>query len=654
MQSQLINIAGEVGKGLGDAIANIPTIERQSRLDELIMKQRQQQMEMEQQRGDREAQNQAMTIARGRYEVSNNAAQAALARGDYETADRENTIGRPAFNTLMGTNTVGPKLIQHPQVNPANPAAGTGAYSPLTPEGDPVMKTDYKDPRNLHAIEQEAHYAPKPEYFNLGPGEQRFVIRKPGGAAEQLGAAPFKPNPPEKPTYTVAGGKIYRDGVEIADSGEGSKDYQKQYLDYQEKRSNFVKSWVQMRVESNRKFIPGNGITPASSVMQPPTPEQLKAWTAEAEAQADKSVLPPPPPGGTGRQDPFVNPSTPTQGAAPARVGTPNLSALSMPRFRNRVVDTLATSEAAKNGIPEVIFRRLINQESGGDPSVTSPVGAMGAVQLMPGTAAALGVRDAYDPAQAIPAAARHLASLYKKHGNWVDALAAYNAGDDDTEAIPGKKRIGPFARSHSNPKYRVWEAPENSAPEVYGQTQNYVRSILGVEPGMSFGTPARQNIPPAVRGMAPRAVAKGEQTNFMVDHQPLSAELTPRSEAGAITPLQPGNIDLNNRAVVKNPDGSISTVRSISIGTDQGTYLIPTVVNGKVVSDEEAIAHFRATGQHLGLFKDDTEADAYAQQLHKDQERQYLPQVHSALPPAVASFYDRYGIKPGAAHALA
>ena len=49
----------------------------------------------------------------------------------------------------------------------------------------------------------------------------------------------------------------------------------------------------------------------------------------------------------------------------------------------------------------------------------------------------------------------------------------------DDTEANPKTgKRIGPFAKSHSNPKYRVWEAPENSAPEVYGQTQNYVKRI--------------------------------------------------------------------------------------------------------------------------------------------------------------------------------
>lgn len=85
------------------------------------------------------------------------------------------------------------------------------------------------------------------------------------------------------------------------------------------------------------------------------------------------------------------------------------------------------------------------------------------------------------------------------------------------------------------------------------------------------------------------------------------------------------GNIDLNNRPVVRNRDGSISTVRSMSFGTDQGEVLIPTVVNGRVVSDEEAIAEYRRSGRHLGIFRTPQEANAYAEQLHRDQERQYV-----------------------------
>lgn len=82
---------------------------------------------------------------------------------------------------------------------------------------------------------------------------------------------------------------------------------------------------------------------------------------------------------------------------------------------------------------------------------------------------------------------------------------------------------------------------------------------------------------------------------------------------------LTPGNIDLYRRPPVRNPDGTSSTVRSISINVDGREILIPTVVNGRVVSDDEAIAHYERTGGHLGVFDTPANATAYAARLHDD-----------------------------------
>ena len=88
------------------------------------------------------------------------------------------------------------------------------------------------------------------------------------------------------------------------------------------------------------------------------------------------------------------------------------------------------------------------------------------------------------------------------------------------------------------------------------------------------------------------------------------------------------GNIDLLNRPVLNNPDGSISTVNSISFNDGKNEVLIPTigVRDGKPyqMSDDEAIENYYRTGQHLGKFNSVSAADRFAERLHRDQERIY------------------------------
>lgn len=112
-----------------------------------------------------------------------------------------------------------------------------------------------------------------------------------------------------------------------------------------------------------------------------------------------------------------------------------------------------AKSVARKHGIPEDLFLRLVQQESGWNPSARSHAGAIGLAQLMPQTARTLGVNP-HDPRQNLEGGARYLAQQYKRFRSWRLALAAYNAGP---EAV----------------------AKYNGVPP-YKETQGYVKVILG------------------------------------------------------------------------------------------------------------------------------------------------------------------------------
>ncbi len=88
--------------------------------------------------------------------------------------------------------------------------------------------------------------------------------------------------------------------------------------------------------------------------------------------------------------------------------------------------------------------------------------------------------------------------------------------------------------------------------------------------------------------------------------------------------PVVEGNIDLNDRIVVFNADGTFSTEISFSVEIDGLEVLLPLIINGELVSEEEAIDHFLRTGEHLGMFSSIEEAEQFAEELHLRQERRY------------------------------
>ena len=137
------------------------------------------------------------------------------------------------------------------------------------------------------------------------------------------------------------------------------------------------------------------------------------------------------------------------------------------PKRRITEFDDLIVEHATRHEIHPDFVRAVVQAESAFNPHARSVKGAMGLMQLMPGTAAQYGVTNAYDPVQNIRAGVAYLKSLLVRFGNDVSlALAAYNAGPGAVE------------------KY-------GRAVPPYKETRNYVSKIRA-NAGAAADTPKR------------------------------------------------------------------------------------------------------------------------------------------------------------------
>jgi len=129
-------------------------------------------------------------------------------------------------------------------------------------------------------------------------------------------------------------------------------------------------------------------------------------------------------------------------------------SQYSAKKYSKSQYDNIIGIIARGQGVSPTLIKSVIEVESGYDPMAKSSKGAMGLMQLMPGTAQDLGVLDPWNPTENITAGTKYLSWLIRKYnGNIMKALAAYNAGPNAVDSYGG---IPP-----------------------YQETTDYVRSVL-------------------------------------------------------------------------------------------------------------------------------------------------------------------------------
>lgn len=231
------------------------------------------------------------------------------------------------------------------------------------------------------------------------------------------------------------------------------------------------------------------------------------------------------------------NAAGPVAGANPGNTAgfTPAAPTGAMPgavagKGQSTQFDNIIAQSAQKYGVDPSLVKAVVKQESQFNPGAHSGVGAQGLMQLMPGTAKDLGVKNAWDPKQNIDGGTKYLGQLMKKYdGDMTKAVAAYNAGPGNVNKYGG---VPPFK-----------------------ETQDYVKKVAA-----NYNQYKQQAVAQAAQEAKQTQQAQSAQDPAKAT-DPTTGQ--PTKEAGTTDPTQAGTptADAGTTAPVATDDGTTKQV---------------------------------------------------------------------------------------------
>ncbi len=173
---------------------------------------------------------------------------------------------------------------------------------------------------------------------------------------------------------------------------------------------------------------------------------------------------------------PALPPSSAPQGIVAVEGAAPQATTTEPPKQEDRL-DRIVREAAERNKVDPALVKAVISTESGWNPRAVSNRGAVGLMQLEPGTAQRYGVYNSFDPAQNVEGGTKYLRSLLDRYnGDLTKSLAAYNAGERTVDVNGGVPAIPETQRYVRKVTDRYFQPGSGRNPDLWSPPKSPVR----------------------------------------------------------------------------------------------------------------------------------------------------------------------------------